>query len=68
MEEQQNIVEDVMDIAGRRKGCWRNQDCGSCLKSKYSCGWCPSVSHFLFVLINLVHFSELHDLILTQHI
>ncbi|KAG9906179.1 hypothetical protein KCU98_g5425, partial [Aureobasidium melanogenum] len=44
MEQQQNIVEDVMDIAGRRKGCWRIQDCGSCLKSKYGCGWCPSSS------------------------
>ncbi|KEQ59100.1 uncharacterized protein M437DRAFT_57886 [Aureobasidium melanogenum CBS 110374] len=44
MEQQQSVVEDVMGIADRRKGCWRNQDCNSCLRSKYSCGWCPSSS------------------------
>ncbi|KAI4745832.1 hypothetical protein E4T50_03804 [Aureobasidium sp. EXF-12298] len=46
MEQQQsiNVVEDIMDMASRRKACWREPDCNSCLKSKHNCGWCPSSS------------------------
>lgn len=49
MEQQQsiNVVEDIMDMASRRKACWRESDCNSCLKSKHNCGWCPSVSRLL---------------------
>ncbi|KAI5211643.1 hypothetical protein E4T42_08176 [Aureobasidium subglaciale] len=42
--DQQSIMEEVTGMASRRKGCWRIQDCGSCLKSKHGCGWCPSSS------------------------
>jgi len=30
--------------------CWKHQDCGSCLRSTYKCGWCATVSY----LYNLV--------------
>jgi len=58
MEQQQsiNVVEDIMDMASRRKACWRESDCKSCLKSKHNCGWCPSVcEHLLYNQIYLEH-------------
>lgn len=42
--DQQSVMDDINRMTGREKGCWRIQDCGSCLKSKHRCGWCPSSS------------------------
>jgi len=35
------ILEADTMIDERLAHCWKIQDCGTCLKSDYRCGWCP---------------------------
>ncbi|KAI5200262.1 hypothetical protein E4T39_05793 [Aureobasidium subglaciale] len=64
--DQQSIMEDVTGMASRRKDCWRIQDCGSCLKSKHGCGWCPSYIPLLDLAPGLDALSSTNWLIQTK--